>query len=153
MLDRFNRFVKEITSLYRTVQKIKLLEMDEFGLKGMHVMCLHYLYNHPDGLTAVQLCALCDEDKAAISRAISTLEEKGLVTQSQTGRQKKYRSLIFLTETGKEVALSESLKIKNAIDAGGEGLCDEERETLYSCLERISENLKRYLEEKDAQNK
>ena len=49
------------------------MEMTELGLKGTHVMCLFFLHHTPEGLTAAQLCQLCAEDKAAISRTIATL--------------------------------------------------------------------------------
>ena len=56
--------------------------MTEFGLKGTHVMCLFFLHHTPEGLTAAQLCQLCAEDKAAISRTIATLKEKGYIVEN-----------------------------------------------------------------------
>ena len=85
MLHRFSAFVGGITECYKYIQRIKAAEMTEFGLKGTHVMCLFYLAQNPEGLTAAQLCALCQEDKAAISRTLSELAEKGfLLPQSKS---------------------------------------------------------------------
>ena len=77
MLQRFEDFVTGITVCYKYIQRIKSAEMTEFGLKGTHVMCLFFLHRHPEGLTAAQLCQLCAEDKAAISRSLAVLQEKG----------------------------------------------------------------------------
>jgi hypothetical protein len=73
MIQRFDAFVSGITACYKYIQRIKSMEMTEFGLKGTHVMCLYYLRQNPAGLTASQLCGLCAEDKAAISRTVSEL--------------------------------------------------------------------------------
>ena len=79
MTHRFETFVLSINRIYRCIQKIKSQEMTELGLKGTHVMCLFQLRQYPQGLTAAELSHFCMEDKAAISRAISRLEELELV--------------------------------------------------------------------------
>ena len=76
----FEHFTITILKLNKLVQKIKLYEMQEYGLKAIHVMCGYYLMENPDGLTASELVKLTLEDKAAISRALKTLQEKGFVT-------------------------------------------------------------------------
>ena len=43
MIQRFDAFVSGITSCYKYIQRIKSMEMTEFGLKGTHVRCLYYL--------------------------------------------------------------------------------------------------------------
>lgn len=146
MEDRFESFTKDITSIYRSVQKIKDMEMTEFGLKGVHVMCLYFLYKNPNGLTAKKLCDMCCEDKGAISRSIATLKEKQLVEESQSDLQKKYRSIIRLTPSGVLVAQKETKKIVNAVIVGGKGLSDDKREGFYSSLNHISKNLSNYVD-------
>lgn len=147
MQDRFEVFMKETTAIYRTVQQIKAAEMTGLGLKGMHVMCLYFLYKHTEGLTAVQLCELCGEDKASVSRTIAALKEKGYVTEEQAGLPKKYRSVITLTDSGKDLGKIEGEKIVKAINAGGEGLDDDGRTGFYSGLSLIAKNLKNYFAE------
>lgn len=144
MEQRFEIFTKSITSIYRSVQKIKSTEMTEFGLKGMHVMCLFFLGKRRDGLTSAQLCRLCDEDKAAVSRAIALLKEKGFVKELQETAKKKYRNIICLTEEGGKVAEKVSDKVENALNAGGAGLSEEERVTFYASLQLIAGNLEKY---------
>lgn len=141
MIQRFQSFVTGVTVCYKYIQRIKSAEMTEFGLKGTHVMCLFFLHHNPDGLTAAQLCQLCAEDKAAISRTVATLQAKGFVDAGQ----KKYRALLTLTPTGEEVACQVDGLIEQWVGLGGDGLSDEERTTFYRVLEMISGNLRERL--------
>ncbi|MBQ6686073.1 MAG: winged helix-turn-helix transcriptional regulator, partial [Firmicutes bacterium] len=125
------------------IQKIKSVEMTEFGLKGAHAMCLFFLHSHPEGLTAAQLSQLCAEDKAAVSRSLASLAEKGYIESDE----KKYRSRIRLTEQGKQVAVHIDEMIERWVESGGDGLSEENREAFYSSLELISNNLRDHLEE------
>lgn len=141
MLNRFGAFVSGITACYKYIQRIKSMEMTELGLKGTHAMCLFYLHRHKEGLTAAQLCQLCGEDKAAISRTLAELEGKGyLHTQESSG--KKYRAMLHLTQEGTAVANRIDYLIADWVSAGGKGLTDEEREEFYKALEHIALNLK-----------
>ena len=73
MNQRFQNFLTGITVCYKYIQRIKNAEMTEFGLKGSHVACIFYLNHYPGGLTSAQLCSLCAEDKASISRTVAFL--------------------------------------------------------------------------------
>ena len=46
MDHRFETFSLSILELNRYLQKIKELEMKQFGLKANHTMCLYYLGQH-----------------------------------------------------------------------------------------------------------
>lgn len=138
MIERFQSFVTGITICYKYIQYIKNAEMTEFGLKGTHVMCLFFLHHNKDGLTAAQLCQLCAEDKAAISRTLSSLQNSDYIVSSE----KKYRAKLQLTKKGTEVAMQIDDLIKQWVGFGGDGLSEEERETFYHVLELISCNLR-----------
>ena len=98
MDHRFETFSLSILELNRYLQKIKELEMKQFGLKASHTMCLYYLGQHPEGLTATQLTELCKEDKAAVSRCLSQLSDRQLVVCEQPEDHKRsYRSHYMLT--------------------------------------------------------
>lgn len=139
MIDRFQAFVAGITTCYRHIQKIKSMEMTELGLKGTHVMCIFFLHLNPEGLTATQLCRLCAEDKAAISRTIATLQGKGYIISGE----KKYRAIIRLTDEGREIAAKVEGLIGQWVNFGGLGLDEDERNTFYRVLEKIAGNLER----------
>ena len=143
MIQRFDAFVSGITSCYKYIQRIKSMEMTEFGLKGTHVMCLYYLRQNPGGLTASQLCGLCAEDKAAISRTVSELRSQGYIT---TLSQKAYRAMLTLTNAGQELARKFDSLIEDWVTIGGSGLSDEERSDFYKVLATIAENLRSRIE-------
>lgn len=142
MLKRFEAFVSGITICYKHIQKIKSFEMTELGLKGTHAMCLFYLQRNPEGLTASQLCVLCEEDKAAISRTLNDLVEKGYIYTNNYEDKKKYRALMLLTDLGKEIADKVDQLIAQWVNIGGDGLSDEERNAFYYALDIIADNLK-----------
>ena len=145
MIRRFQSFVTGITVCYKSIQQIKSLEMTEFGLKGTHAMCLFFLHHQDEeGLTAAQLCQLCEEDKAAISRTLSTLQTRGYITSDE----KKYRAHLVLTDSGREVARRMDDLIEQWVGFGGDGVSDEERATFYRVLESIALNLRDKVEQK-----
>ena len=143
MNQRFDAFVSGITACYKYIQRIKSMEMTEFGLKGTHVMCLYYLRQNPAGLTAAQLCGLCAEDKAAISRTVSELRSRGYIT---TLSEKAYRAMLTLTSAGQELARKFDHLIESWVAIGGDGLTDEERLDFYRSLSSITENLRSRIE-------
>ena len=143
MIQRFDAFVSGITSCYKYIQRIKSMEMTEFGLKGTHVMCLYYLRQNPAGLTASQLSGLCAEDKAAISRTVSELKSRGYITSLS---EKAYRAMLILTNAGQEVARKFDRLIEGWVSTGGDGLTDEERSDFYKSLSTIAENLRSRIE-------
>ena len=73
MQERFKTFTILVSNINRCIHKIKTEEMADFNLKSSHVSCLYYIYKE-NSLTAKELCGLCGEDKANISRTIKFLE-------------------------------------------------------------------------------
>lgn len=141
MIKRFEDFVGTISSIHKNIQKIKKNKMKAFGLSGNHVMCLFYLAKNPDGLTAAQLCQLISVDKAATSRALSELLEKGYVYYPDADEQKKYRAIARLTIKGFAVTEQIDGIICEVVDAIGGSLSDADRETMYHSLDIIAENM------------
>ncbi len=140
MGDRFENFTFLIDKIAKFIQKIKNIEMKEYGLKAVHVMCIYHLSQSKEGLTNKDLVYLTLEDKAAISRALILLKENNIIDYEQN----KYNGKIMLTENGREVAKFIHKKTTLALDAGGVGLSDEERVILYKSLGIIEENLENY---------
>lgn len=144
MINRFEAFTKSITQLYKQLQRIKTQEMIEFDLKGIHVMILFELHRHEDGLTITELADACEEDKAAISRNVANLVERGFV---ETVGDKKYRAPIVLTGDGKKVAERIDEMVIKAVIAVDSGLTEKKQKEFYEALETISTNLGNYLEQ------
>ena len=143
MNQRFDAFVTGITVCYKYIQRIKSAEVNDMGLKGTHVMTLFYLKQHPDGLTSSQLCTLCAEDKAAVSRTVSFLRENGYV---YSDGPKNYRALLHLTPAGRAVVDQFDDLIAGWVTAGGQGLTEQERRDFYYGLNLIANNLRSRME-------
>lgn len=138
MVERFEEFTKQIALAYKYIIKIKSYEMSEYGLKGSNVTCLFFLGKNPDGLSATELCEKCMEDKAAVSKSLAVLKEKGYVMQKEEGR---YKAKYFITESGKKVFNELGQIINEVVVKAGDGLNDEERNMFYASLEKIVNNL------------
>ena len=149
MEERFRKFTVLMTKIRRSIQKIKSEEMAEYNLKSPHVSCLYYLCKEGD-LTAKELCDICDEDKASISRSIVQLEERGYVI-CPSASKKRYRAHITLTDDGKLIAQNIVKKIDNYFDVIGKNLSETDRDTFYRCLFEISESLEKVCKKYDEQ--
>lgn len=140
MLSRFEKFTQSIGTAYKHVAKIKSYHMSAFDLKGSHVMCIFFLGRHPEGLKASELCELCQEDKAAVSKTLGTLRKRGMV-ESDASKFRKYRAVYTITEAGIQVYTEVCAIIEETVIKGGEGVTDEERDIFYKVLDRIISNL------------
>ena len=140
MVDRFERFVLSISEIYRCWHKIAAAEMEQYGLRGPHVVYLTTLSNHPEGLTASQLCAQCCRDKADVSRVTAAMEQQGLIRR-MSGEKNVYRVRLALTDKGLEAADHVRKRASVAVQMAGNGLTDEQRKTFYDALELITTNL------------
>lgn len=144
MQERYKNFTLLIAKINRCIRKIKTEEMSEFNLKSAHVSCLYYLYTM-GSLTSKELCDICEEDKAAISRAVDHLENEGYL-KSRTNVNKRYKCPIELTEKGHEVGRYLAERVSGIIAVSSAGISDEEREVLYRALSIISEKLQQVYE-------
>lgn len=141
MKERFEDFVGLISNIHKNIQKVKQNKMKEFGLSGNHVMCMVYLAQYPEGITPTKLCQLISVDKAATSRALSELLEKGYVCYPDSDGQKKYRTPVLLTESGMEITKQMDCIICDVVNEIGGDLSVEERSCMYHALDTIEQNL------------
>ena len=140
MISRFEQFSSSVSCIYRYIQKIERVEMAKYGLKGPHAQCLLAMSRYPDGITASELCGVCDKDKAAISRTIVELEREGIVSRTAKNGS-MYRAVLKLTPQGEEAAQRVDDRAKFAVEKAGECLTDEERVVMYKTLALIANNL------------
>lgn len=139
MQERFETFTVLINRISRNIRKIKNREMEEYGLRSVHVSCLYYIYSLKDA-TATDLCEHCEEDKATISRALEYLEKNGYVRRGSESA-KRYKSPLILTDKGTLAAEKIAGKIRGVLDAIGEDLTEAERISFYRSLTIISKSL------------
>lgn len=140
MRSRFEQFTFVISGIYRYIQKIERDEMVKYGYKGAYAQYLVAIHHHPEGLTSSQLCEACDKDKAAVSRVIAEMEQKGLVTRG-AAEDSVYRARIRLTDEGLRAARFVDERARAAVLAAGKGLTDENRTVFYETLGLIAGNL------------
>ena len=143
MEERFKTFTLLLNGINRSIHKLKTAEMAEYQLKSSHVSCLYYLYKKE--MTAKELCDICDEDKANISRAVKYLEGNGFL-ECKSKAQKKYQTPICLTEKGRDVAGRLVAKIDSVLSAAGNGVSEENRIIMYQSLAVIAKNLEELCE-------
>ena len=140
MISKYAYFSLAMSRIYHDIQRIERTEMEAVGLKGPHAQTLLAMRRYPEGITAVQLCELCDKDKAAISRSVAELEEKGMVRRGQNNGT-NYRAPLVLTPQGEAAARAVEEKAILAVEQAGDGLEEGERQVFYRVLALISENL------------
>lgn len=137
MIDRFEMFVSFISGIHRDIQKIERDEMVKYGLKGSYAQYLVAMHRYPQGITAAELCDVCDKDKAAVSRAVKEMEDKGLLAKQDDG-ENQYRVKLFLTESGMEAADYVCRKATSAVQLAGVDVDDETRVIMYRALRKIA---------------
>lgn len=139
MQERFETFTALINRISRNIRKIKKQQTAEYNLKSAHVSCLYYIYTL-NGATATDLCERCEEDKATISRALDYLDTNGYISR-EVESTKRYKTLLYLTDKGKEAAKKIADKISGVLDTISIGLTEEERIAFYRSFAIISDNL------------
>ena len=55
LIERFEAFTTSVTKAYKSIQKIKLSEAENIGLKANHVMYMYYLGKNEEGLTTYRI--------------------------------------------------------------------------------------------------
>lgn len=141
MIERFERFTLSIFEISRCWHKLAEEELSPYGLKGPYATYLTVMYRYEDGITGPELCELCGRDKSDLSRAVATLQEKGLVIKEVVNKS-LYRGLFKLTERGRVVAEQLCKRASLAVELAGGDLSEETRETFYKALSSITANLK-----------
>ena len=140
MVKRFEAFTLGLSRVNSAWNKLAVEELKKLGLQGNYAVYLVALSKHEDGLTSAKLCEICNKDKAEVSRAVSTLEKKDIVLrENATGNG--YRARIKLTKKGTEITNALRERIQLAVERGGSGLTDEQRDHFYLALQVIADNL------------
>lgn len=151
MIERFELFLNNIAIIERYWHKIAADEMTKYGMKGPYALYFTTLRQYPEGITSAKLAELCNRNKADVSRAVSMMEQEGLIIRNSTSGN-SYRALIQLTPKGQEITKEIYQKVLKAVSITGDGLSKEERIALYRSLNTIANNLQSIDEEKKLQN-
>ncbi len=140
MIGRFEQFCTAISSIQHSIARIERVEMEKYGLKGPHAQCMLVMERNPAGITAAELCGICEKDKAAISRTLAELEAAEMITRLDVNG-KRYRSRLYLTERGRAVAKQVDDRVHQAVSQVSEGYDVQTREIFVQVLNMIAQNL------------
>ena len=88
--DRFSPFVLYIERISKNIKRIADEEMEPYGLRSSHVMCILQLAKNVGGLSPTALSDACGVDKAFISRITSELIEKKYIERDEKNAKGKY---------------------------------------------------------------
>jgi len=104
-----------------------------------------------DGINQESIRKFLHLDKGTIAKAIKPLINKGYITRKTDPKDKRAYQ-IFLTRKGREIMPD----VKNAVtrwtDALTADFTEEEKETAYALLSRMSENAIKYLKSYVSEN-
>ncbi|MGN0961659.1 MAG: MarR family winged helix-turn-helix transcriptional regulator [Christensenellales bacterium] len=106
-----------------------------YGLSKLHAFYLLCLYKHKKGLTLNQLNIMTGCDKANTSRAITDMEEKGIIIKINKENEKKYK--VMLTEKGQNIGKEFVQSIKNHIKQTFSILSKNEIEVLKNVITKL----------------
>lgn len=113
--------------------------MEKFGITAAEEPFFMAIQKHR-GATQDELTVLVGVDKAATTRALSSLEKKGYLTRRRDEKDRR-QNRIYATEraleTGPEV-LEELLRLNGELL---DGIPEEEQRILYRALLRMEQNL------------
>ena len=135
MEERYKLFTVLITDIFRSIKKLKTEEMSKYGLKSIHLSCLHYIYNE-GAMSLKEVCDACRDDKANVSRSLRSLAEKGYLKNDPLHQNK-----FVLTESGLDLTVMLEKRIVDVIFEASRGLTDESRKAMYDGLDLICDNL------------
>ena len=141
--DRFIRFALLIGGVNKHLQRIKIDNAAEIGIKGVHAFWLYELYTHPEGMTASELASRAMIDRSLISREIDLLKRNEIVAVKSEAGKRSYNAKLYLTDRGKILAQrigDLALRYQREIDRD---IGEEELQAFYSTLEKLNRNFAR----------
>ncbi len=148
MIRRYEQFTTAIARIYHQIQRVERDEMGKYGLRGPHAQCLVTMCRFRDGITVSALCEACGKDKAAVSRAVAELEQKGLLVRQASGCG-SYRARLLLTDEGWRAARKIVRRAEEVVQYAGQDLSDPERVCFYQTLRTVSGRLHELTENAD----
>lgn len=149
MVSRYEKFSFIISEIGKNLHKISSDEMKKFGLRGSLAKYIIILHRHRDGVTATQLCELCDRNKADVSRAMAELMQLGIVERLGDA---SYRVKYALSDEGKKLAHALASRAALAISCVSGELNSKDLTAFYKALDVISKNLEKLGDEGLPQN-
>ena len=114
--------------------------LSQYDVTPVQTHTLLYLHRHQGQAFQHEVIQHLSVKPSTANGILDRMEEKGLVTRSVSDRDAR-RRLITLTEKGAKLEEQLHRAFHETEEMMMEGLSGEERELLFSCLERVIQNL------------
>ncbi len=139
-LNRFEEFTYIISKIYRSIQKIKLEELQKYELKGSHMSYVYFIGNSEEGLSFKEISDLSPDNKGLVSRNLKQLERRNIIFK-EIENDKVYKGKFKLSLKGKEVFTNITKKTEELCEYVYLDNKELEIEDFYANLNKISEKL------------
>lgn len=139
--SRFILFTGLLNSAGKSIQHMKAIKMERYGLSAAHTNCIYRLADHPEGLTQRQLTDLESMDRAQVSRVLCELEQKGYVHRK--GDTGAYKRCYELTSEGRQIGEEIQSMILGINQFVSRQIPPSDLEVFYRTMGMICENLRR----------
>lgn len=136
---RFERFTLLIEGIHKSINKLKMMNVSDLGIKSVHVFWLYQLSRHPEGMSAAELAIASMIDRSLVSREIKALKGDGYISLSKGRRY-------VLTESGMELAERISEIVKRIQSEADVGITPSELESFYNTLIKLNDNFDKIIE-------
>jgi len=120
-------------------------ELEPLGVRAGQVPILRVL-EIKDGIDQKSIRKFLHMDKGTIAKTIRPLIHEGYVIRKRNPQDKRAYQ-IFLTRKGHEIMPEVKAAVNTWTEAVTAGFTEEEKETAYTVLSKMSENARRYLKD------
>ena len=128
-----------ISILYRHAQMFHNQQLKDINISSSEFPFLLYL-NSIDGVTQETFAQFYGMDKAAVTRTIQSLEEKGFVYRAKNKEDLRCNH-IYLTEQAKQILPELKMRVDRWSSYLKEGLDEKEVEMVINVLNRMVEKV------------
>lgn len=127
-----------ITLLARKSQSYIGFALSKYNLTAAEQPFFMTLQHH-EGITQEELTAIVCVDKAATTRAVKSLEEKGFLVRIQD-KEDRRQNRIYSTDAAKQLINSVKSELHNFNSLLTQGIDPESLDLVYSVLMKMEEN-------------
>lgn len=130
---------KNISLLYRKMNSMTNVKLIPFGLSNAKTMFLFCIYDNQP-MSQTDICRELDMDKSTVAKMLMRLEKDGFIVR-RINPDDTRSVLVSLTEKAGTVMEGAKQATDEWIVEATECLTDEEKETFFSLLEKVAQEL------------
>ncbi|UFJ39894.1 MarR family transcriptional regulator [Brevibacillus humidisoli] len=134
---------KYVSIIDRYAQMYIARHFHKYGIGAGQLGFLVLLYQR-DGVSQDHLANQLRMDKATVARAVTKLEEAGLVRREE-GQEDRRVKLVYLTEQARQILPEVRATMYKWTDILTEGFTEQEKDVLFQLLQRVAGNAVQYM--------